>query len=233
MIESDEVRRVGYQVETFGGSEPAATVSQDLADLHSELLAHSPAVLMGRSFLKEFYYRYLPADDLMCGAIAYLGDAPAGFMIGTGQPADFMQQATRRHWLKMTTLMMMSVLRHPGRIGALIEARKIQSNVQAQQYDEGMGELLSFGVLREFRSRRFVREHGIRIADDLMAATIQQLTDLGKTQIRAIVDKDNLEAQLFYRAHGWQVGIRSVQGWRVPTMEFLLTIEQPDRTSAE
>ena len=55
----------------------------------------------------------------------------------------------------------------------------------------------------------------------------------GKQRIRAIVDKDNLEAQLFYRFHGWRVGLPDVKGWRVPTMEFLFDIDRPDNNETD
>ena len=70
-----------------------------------------------------------------------------------------------------------------------------------------------------------MKETSIEVATDLLVDTLQQLRALGTKRVRAIVDKDNLAAQLFYRSQGWNVGLKSVKGWRVPTMEFLLELE--------
>ena len=104
------------------------------------------------------------------------------------------------------------------------EVLDIQKNVKAQEYGSDVGELLSFGVLPEYRSRKFINDTGLNVSNDLFESAIEQLRQAGKSKLRAIVDKDNLEAQFFYRSKGWRVGLKSVEGWSVPTMEFLRDI---------
>ena len=213
---------ISYEIREFGRHGIDGAASADVAGLHAELLDHSPLVLMGPEFMKDFYYTVLPAERLICGAVAYVDDRPAGFIVGTADAEGFMARAMRKHYLRIAWIMAKSVLRSPSRVLAIKEAYQIQSNVQAEDYGPEAGELLSFGVLPEFRSRRFIKETALLVSSDLLEVAVRQLTDLGKTKLRAIVDKDNLEAQLFYRSHGWRVGLKSVKGWRVPTMEFLL-----------
>lgn len=214
-----------YRIREFGEEPLSASESRDLATLHATLLGHSPLVLMGPEFMEQFYYTMLPAEGRICGAIAYVEGRAAGFIVGTDDPDGFMSRALNQHWMKISWIMFRSLMRSPGRIIAMKEAYQIQSNVQAENYGPEMGELLSFGVLPEFRSRGFVRETSLHLSSDLLQVTVKQLGRAGKTKLRAIVDKDNLEAQFFYRANGWQVGLTSVKGWRVPTMEFLLDLE--------
>lgn len=222
---------VRYEIRDIGSCErssPTGVQAADLAALHAELLSHSPLVLMGREFVEEFYYTVLPAERLISGAIAYVDGKAAGFIVATDVPDGFMSQAMRKFWPRVCWIILKSVLRNPGRIRAIKEAYQIQSNVKAEQYGSDTGELLSLGVLPEFRTRSFVKRTSIRIGADLLERCLEQLASAGKKRIRAIVDKDNLEAQLFYRAQGWRVGLPNVKGWRVPTMEFLVDIESGD-----
>lgn len=211
-----------YRIQEF---DQGTTYAGDVSALHDRLLNHSPLVLMGPEFMKEFYYTILPAEGLICGAVAYVNGRPVGFIVGTDDASGFMSRAVRNHWLRLCWIMIKGLIRNPGRILAVKEAWLIQHNVQALDYGPEVGELLSFGVLPEYRSRNFMREKDLHISEDLLQTAIGQLRSRGMKTIRAIVDKDNLPAQLFYRAHGWRVGLKSVDGWRVPTMEFVVNID--------
>lgn len=219
---------VRYEIREIGAGNSATTDGSEakaLASLHAELLAHSPLVLMGPEFVEEFYYTVLPAEGIISGAIAYVNDEAAGFIVATGDANDFMSKALRKHWPRIALIMMKSVLRNPRRLLAIKEAYQIQRNVQAADYSSDVGELLSFGVLPEFRSRGFFKRTSIHVGVDLLRTGLNQLSAAGKKQVRAIVDKDNIAAQLFYRAQGWRVGMPDIQGWSVPTMEFLVDID--------
>ena len=216
---------VDFRVCEFGARSPDALQVEDLASLHEALLEHSPLVLMGPDFLRDFYYSLLPADGFICGAIAYIDDDPAGFIVATGDANGFMGKAAKRHWLRLIWILMGTIIKRPSSILAIKEAHEVQSNVKAGDYGPDVGEMLSFGVLPEYRSRKFIGKTGISVASDLLEAAVSQLRADGKRKLRAIVDKDNLEAQFFYRANGWHVGLKSVEGWRVPTMEFLRELE--------
>lgn len=215
----------GYTISEFGGRPMQTDEANDIAGLHAELLGHSPLVLMGPRFMRDFYYTALPEAGFISGAVAYVDGQAAGFIVATADPAGFMAKALRAHWWRAAWSMFVSVVRHPSRLLAMKEAYEIQSNVQAEEYGEHVGELLSFGVLPQFRSRGFLKETGLYIGSDLAEAAVKQLRHGGKSRIRAIVDKDNLEAQLFYRSQGWKVGLKTVKGWRVPTIEFILNLD--------
>jgi ribosomal protein S18 acetylase RimI-like enzyme len=162
---------------------------------------------------------------LISGAIAYVDGAPAGFIVATDDPLGFMPKAMRQHWFRISAVLLKSALRNPRRSLALKEAIQIQRNLPTFPGEIGMGELLSFGVLPQYRSNSFVRQTSIHIGADLLHNQLRQLKAAGSRRVRAIVDKDNLAAQIFYRANGWRVGLQDVQGWSVPTMEFLLDLD--------
>lgn len=217
---------VKYEIREFGsGNAPGAAPASALAQLHTKLLEHSPVVLLGPEFMAEFYYSVLPADELIFGAIACVDGRPAGFIVATADAEGFMSKAVRRHAARIAWTCAKSVVRSPRRILAMKEAVDIQRNVSSTGYGPEVGELLSFGVLKEYRTRAFVQRSGVTIGADLLQVALRQQRARGKRTLRAIVDKDNLEAQLFYRAQGWRVGLKSVEGWRVPTMEFLIDLQ--------
>jgi len=205
--------------------------ARDVARMHEALLAHSPLVLMGSEFVEEFYYRLLPEKGFIHGAIAYVRGEAAGFIVATADPAEFMSNALATYRVRIAWIVLKSVVKHPSRLLAMKEAYQIQSSVQEQENGPHVGELLSFGVRPDFCSRQFVRDTGIPIGADLMNAALSRLTELGVTRVRAIIDKNNLEAQLFYRSQGWQVGLKTVKGWRVPTMEFLKELDDTSQST--
>jgi ribosomal protein S18 acetylase RimI-like enzyme len=211
--------QVDYALVPFDAAHGAPVT--DIAELHAELLAHSPVALLGPDFMERFYYAVLPELDLIFGSVAYVDRRPAGFIVATGDSAGFMQAAIRRAFGRLAWTMASSLLRHPSRLGAAREARAIMRGVKSVEAPRPVGELLSFAVRPAFRERQFVARTGLRISQDLLRSAMQALRARGVTVSRAIVDADNLEARLFYLGNGWQPGAAKVPGWRKETVEFL------------
>lgn len=209
-----------YRLVPFGYRD-ADDLAPDLASLHAALLPHSPVALLGHDFMAGFYYRTLPRLRLIFGHVAYVEDRPAGFIAATHDSSGFMQQAMRQSFFELANVMLKSVLRDPRRVAAIWEAVQIMRGLPAADTAELAGELLSFGVLPEYRSREFLLRTRLRLSQDLLNATLKQLRVRGVNLVRVIVDADNLEARMFYLANGWQPGRDAVSGWRKKTVEFL------------
>jgi ribosomal protein S18 acetylase RimI-like enzyme len=79
---------------------------------------------------------------------------------------------------------------------------------------------LSLGVLPEFRDPGFVQRTRLRIARELTVSAVKRLSETGKNSVIAIVDFDNLPAQMMYHGLGWRLTRKSVPGWRTPSVEF-------------
>lgn len=214
-----------YCIKNFGIRGLSRNEVQDVSSLHNELLPHSPVVKMGPEFMEKFYYRSLIDGGLVCGATAYVDDDPAGFVVATNEPESFMMAAFRQHWLMCISSIGLAIVKRPARVMAMIEAYRIQKHVGMQLFEDGVGELLSFGVREKYRSRKFVNREQTHIAVDLLNTATAQLKKGGARRVRAVVDQDNLEAKFFYRANGWRIGAPSVGGWKVPTLEFLLDLD--------
>lgn len=196
---------------------------RDVASMHADLLPHSPVVELGQSFMQRFYYRVLPKDGLIRGVAAYVDDEPGGFIVYTREPSTFMRSAARRHFLALAFSLGLAVLSQPKRLKSLNEARSISSELDEDNRSTEVAELLSFGVLAPFRTRKFMKESGVQLSAALMDAAVSDLQAEGAGRVRSVVDQDNLEARMFYLGNGWTPG-KPVTGWKVPTVEFLLDL---------
>jgi ribosomal protein S18 acetylase RimI-like enzyme len=214
-----------YRIVTFDETSPEPAPAADLARLHAALLPESPIPLLGSRFMEGFYYRVLPRSGAIRGAVAYVGNEAAGFIVVTDD-GGFMSSALRRHWLQIGWLVGTSVLVAPRRVTYVLEALRLMRTAPAGETRAG-GQILSFGVLPAYRDLRFVRSTGIRIGVDLLSRGVGALRARGVREIRAAVHRDNLEAQLFYRGQGWHVTRRGLPGWRVPAVELAWQADQP------
>ena len=196
----------------------------DIVQLHTELLPRSPVVLLGERFMRDFYYAVLPRELLMFGAVGYVHGVPAGFVVATRDPRDFMRRAVRKHWRGLARTIGSSLVSRKGRPGALLEAWRIMSSMKSGNVRDDTGEILSLGVHEAYRCRKFVQETNIRLPRMLLDVAIRQLRDKGVHVVRAVVDEDNMAARLFYHAQGWAPSLEVAKGWRRPTVEFLLRL---------
>lgn len=202
-------------------------IADVVSDMHLTLLPTSPAVLLGKRFLRDFYYTLLPAHGLIHVMVAYVDDKPAGFIAVTPDPNGFMGVALRRWWYRIGWMLFLSVVAQPfTRIPALWEAFRIMTTRKDGEPDPYTAEFLSLGVLPEFTNPKFVMESGLRIARELITQGVRVLTDTGAKRVTAVVDADNLPARMMYYGLGWTLSRDSVPGWRAPSVEFAWDIKE-------
>jgi ribosomal protein S18 acetylase RimI-like enzyme len=211
--------KVASRFTPFGteGEAPAA----DLAQLHAALLPGSPIALLGGRFMKKFYYRILPREGVIFGAVAYVDECPAGFIVATDDPAGFMRSGLRRSWPYLIWVLGGSVLLTPKSVMAILEAAKVMHSRPRARGRQNEGEILSFGVAPEYREARFIRQTGLRLSHDLLVIALDLLRAKKIRLIRATVSADNTPAKLFYSGLGWSFEATSAPGWRHPTVQFV------------
>lgn len=181
------------------------TAVEDIARLHATLLPASPIPRLGLGFMRKFYYRSLVADNLIHCQVSYVAGQPAGFITCTAQPSRFMAEGLRRHWFRLAWVMLGEVLADPRRLVVIFWTLNYMRRRPGPAHEPGEGEILSFGVLPEFRTTTFVRQSGRRIAIELLAAARDFFATTGIPRYRAVVESGNREALLFYSAQGWHV----------------------------
>jgi ribosomal protein S18 acetylase RimI-like enzyme len=209
---------VNYRLVAFGADAPGP--ARDLARLHAALLPASPVALLGRRFMEGFYYRILPAEGLLFGAVAYVDGQPAGFVAATGDRRGFMRAALKRYWPRVIGLVGLSLLAAPRSLGPVWHACRV---VRARRPDESgrrEGEILSLGVLPAYREPAFIRRSGRRIATELLDLAVGRLRTMGVDFIGAAVGAGNTEARLFYLGLGWDLHRRCAEGWGPAAVEF-------------
>jgi dolichol-phosphate mannosyltransferase len=200
----------------------------DISDLHKDLLPSSPVVKLGRRFTENFYYRVLPAEGYISGAVAYVDSRPAGFVSFTDDSTRFMRRAAGSHIVSLAGLVMWSVLANPLRIAALWDAAGI---MRGRKYSFGagrLGEILSIGVLPEYRSKEFRERTGVHLARRLLDLALLQLRSAGVSAVTAVVDADNLRSQSLFESAGFRVQSDKPQGWSVPSVELVLDLDRSD-----
>ncbi len=197
----------------FGKDAPAA----DLARLHEQLLPHSPLSKLGRRFMERFYYRVLPEDGLIFGAIVHAGTEPAGFSAATLNSDGFMRAALRKRPFLLMCAVAESLVRSPRTLAGSWEAGSIVLDRSTDKPGGPIAELLSLGVLPQF-------QHGITglpLASALVSHIHSAFLERGVFTARLIVDADNESAQRFYGRMGWRLNRSAVKGWRRPSLEFV------------
>jgi ribosomal protein S18 acetylase RimI-like enzyme len=210
---------LSYRLAPFGAEEPAPV--DNLARLHAELLPTSPVALLGRRFMEKFYYLILPCDGLIFGTIAYVEERPAGFVAATHDPSGFMKSALHRWWPYIVWIVGSSLFLAPKSMGAAWEAWRVMQSRSLSQAGGSDGEILSLGVLPEYREPSFIRQSGLRISTDLLSDAVARLGARGIHVIRATVSADNTPVKLFYSGLGWSLARTNHSGWRHPTVEFI------------
>jgi len=198
--------------------------NEALTSLHMALLPHSPVVLLGRKFMEKFYYQELPRQNLMRGVVVYLNEKPIGFIASTNDSAGFMKKAIIKKYIYLLYILAISVITDPHRILAIWEALQIMLKLPNTACNEKVGELLSLGVLPEYQSGKFQRINGVNISKELVCMSVNDLREWGCDVIRVVVDEDNTPAKFFYHAMGWELTNNKLKGWRVPSVEFSITL---------
>ena len=209
-----------------------------LAELHSRILPTSPLVRLGHRFMEKFYYNVLPEGGLIFGAIAYVNETPAAFIVATHDSSGFIRSAIRRFWLRMAYECGISLITNPSVLKVVPEAVSLMKARLAEWRHRSKhsvpkfkapiphgGEILSIGTLPDYQTPKFHRETKLNLAHELLNFAVNRLQDSGTKVIRCVVDADNKPAQFFYHCRGWRREPAPDSGWKVPVVEFALRNE--------
>jgi ribosomal protein S18 acetylase RimI-like enzyme len=214
-----------YELRRFGAGQPPDV--RDISNLHAALLPDSPVTRLGAHFREKFYYKDLPELGQVFGVVAYVEGRATGFVAATHDSDGFMSSALRQRGPRIVWVIASALFGDLRRIRAVWEASQINSDRNqlagrgASAEHEPMGEILSIGVLPQFRDAAFRSRSGLHIARDLVGCVMETFRTHGAAKVRVIVDEDNLHAQRFYENLGWRRSRRGLRGWRRPSDEFI------------
>lgn len=202
------------EIRPFGPSMPPRIA--DVSDLHSELLPSSPVVKLGRPFLECFYYRVLPSEGHIFGAVAYVDGLPAGFIAATPDSQGFLRCAARRHFFAIAWLVVQSILAKPSRLAGLWEAFRIMQARAPSRSGDVCGEILSVCVRPACRKGSGAGH----LAGRLLYVALEQLRTAGTRTVVTVVDEDNIASRRYFESHGFRRSHVPPKGWAVPSIEL-------------
>jgi ribosomal protein S18 acetylase RimI-like enzyme len=171
------------------------------ATLHETLLSHSPIPRLGSLFMTRFFYTSLVKDGLIHCYLYRSGGQYVGFLSITEKPFSFMNEGKRSHVVRLAVVLGLAVLQKPARVRILFETLAAGRRRPTGDNGEGIGEVLSVGVLEQFRAQKDANT-GLRISHVLFDEGIRHFRQRGFRRIEANVDGDNLRAIRFYRSYG-------------------------------
>ena len=218
-------KKVAYTIVPFGGG--VLPNARHIAELHAELLPRSPLTKLGVGFMERFYYKVLPKQGLIFGAVAYVDGHPAGFVSATYDSDRLLRRAVRWNWLRLAWVLATSFPRPQKMEGVaeglgIVKSREPKADLAVGFSGQGpTGEVLSIGVRRMFRSPDFKIQTGLQIGKDLMLGVMAGFQKSQIVRARLIVDAQDIPGQGFFRGLGWEPRRRNVPGWFTASTEFL------------
>jgi ribosomal protein S18 acetylase RimI-like enzyme len=208
-----------YELRRFGfGRHPNPV---ELSNLHARLLPKSPITRLGRHFREDFYYRDLPDLGHIFGTVAYVDNHAAGFAVAALDSDRFMRIAVRQKGLRIAWLLGRCLLASPGRIAAVWETTRIQAGREGLRSRARTGEVLSIGVLPQYRGTEFHSRTGLSIARDVLLDLMATFRESKARAVRTIVDEDNTPSIRLFERSGWRRVQTEVPGWRHPSIELM------------
>jgi ribosomal protein S18 acetylase RimI-like enzyme len=190
---------------------------------------------LGESFLREICYTDLIRDQLLRAAIYEVDGRPAGLIAYTDRSITFHRQALRSHLGHVVSVLFRSIARSPRVIKNMVRAIRVILSRRGEKVlgQDPMAEVVAVGVLPEFRSPKFIRKTGLKISEELIVHAARWFRSCGLSEMRMIVDADNLQTVLFYHSLGAEFEPYEQAGVRVMHVWFdLQKCFQPDEADA-
>lgn len=170
-------------------------------------LPGSLPTLYGPRFFR-LYYQSLMADPRFLSSAFFWESRMAGFLTYTTDTAALLSTAFRGHLAGYILAVGLGMIRHPSTLGTTLRLLPDFFAPAAQQGSDVSAELLSYGVLPEFRRRsEFFAQHRIHVALELLHRAFDELRDRGSRAVKIFiqVEETNPFINQFYRNEGFQL----------------------------
>jgi hypothetical protein len=148
---------------------------EEVADLHQRILPTSPIPCLGKRFMTRFYYPRLLADShSFCELYEVEGKAVA-FISYTCDSQSLFRNWIRRHSLSLAWHLGVTLCSAPQTLKTMIQALQLVRQHREETTEKIPAEILSFGVLPEYRSLEFFQRTRKKIANELFAVAKKKL----------------------------------------------------------
>lgn len=201
----------------------------DVVELHMDLLDFGPMAGLGTRFIREAGYRLHMVDGLLQVALCRVDSRPAGFIAYTARSISFHRQSLGAHWLKVSWILLLSLLEDPRRFVKLVRALKVIASRRRENErgSDPLGEIVAIAVRREYLRGALRDPEGKRLSASLVAYAQRELGQLGVDRMRMLVDADNKGALFLY--HGLGARMEAYEQAGEPMVEVWFDLH-PDET---
>lgn len=197
-----------------------------VVQLQEEYLGDGPIVMLGRRFLRDFYYPELIEDGLLECAICKANGRVVAFISWTRFPEGFMMQGIRGHFFLLSWIMLKQVLTQPSSLKDIFAALKIvreRSNGSKTKDSRGTAEAISMVVLPQYQ--KHVPPGGksrltVRLFEELGA----RLRASGMKRVTFLVKPENRASNIFFSAIGCQ--FEKVTEFGLQVHKYTYSLEQ-------
>jgi ribosomal protein S18 acetylase RimI-like enzyme len=181
-----------------------------------------PMARLGELFIRKFCYTVLVRNGLMRAVLYEVDGNPAGLLAYTDRSITFHRYAMRNHWINVSYILLLSVLKDPRVLIHLVRAFRVILSRRGESGlvgEDPLAEVIALAVKPEYRTARFVREAGRKISEELIEYAASRFREAGFDRMRMIVDVDNKPTLMFYHGLGAkfepyeQGGKPSIHAW--------------------
>lgn len=186
-----------------------------IVDIHGSVLPDSFVVLMGRIFMKKFYYKVLPQLGYLTCFLAKYENQFVGMIVTNKKPFSLIRSAIPHHFFRICWVMAVSILRSPKRIEVLFDLLKYKPDPLLKEFEEtgSAFEILTIGVKDHFRS--IVLSNNQKISHLLLNHAVGHYQSHGYTKITGQILKSNKSALGFYSKYNAEFIQSSVRDYGV------------------
>ena len=183
----------------------------EVVNVHTATLPGSLPAYFGPRFHRLYYTALLEDPRFFCDAFVWEGRV-AGVLSYTSDSRSLFADALRRRFAAFAFAAGLGLLANPARFRAVIRLLPLMRGTEAGAGSEVPAELLSFGVLPEYRqSSEFFRSTGRHVARELMERSFVTLAGAGASSVKAFVEPEERNAAVnrYYQRLGFRLVCRT------------------------
>lgn len=154
----------------------------------------------GIAFREKIYYPALLKESNAFVWVALVQGVLAGYIAGTCDAEAFQKALGKYRPGALLSLLARASLRKPGFI-----LRCLRTAKGLKAWEEGYpipAEVLSFGVLPQYRTAEFEKASGRYVAEELYQRALQSFREMGVRQFKVMTIQKNTTANRFYEKQG-------------------------------
>jgi ribosomal protein S18 acetylase RimI-like enzyme len=173
--------------------------------------------LYGPRFFRLFY-QSLMADPRFLSSGFFWESRMGGFLTYTTDTAGLLGRALRGRFVEYLWSVGVGALTRPSALSATVKLLPGVFAPAGQPGSEVKAELLSFGVLPEYRrGSSFHVQHGVRVAAELLHGAFEDLRRMGALKVKVYIQTEEANPAIneFYRREGFQL-VGRVRRFGVP-----------------